>query len=109
MDTDDCTGEESKAYIDKTMFQNHWLYDYITPIYNKRNLEDVLKKSEIPYLRKNKKEYVRIFPTNRRGGDIKEIEEFSRKLRLASDISNMYLFIDRCLEVQKNYPTFSAL
>lgn len=64
MDIDDCTPEEFNNYKNKSMFSSHWLYDYIIPIYNIRNLEDVLEKSGVPFERKNKGNYVNIFPTN---------------------------------------------
>ena len=42
MDTDDCNESEIKEYKDKKMFKKHWLYDYIVPIYNSKNLEDIM-------------------------------------------------------------------
>ncbi|CRF32088.1 hypothetical protein BRSU_0566 [Brachyspira suanatina] len=48
MDTDDCNNDEEKNnFINKNMFKNYWAYDYIVPIYNITNLEDVLIKAEI--------------------------------------------------------------
>lgn len=106
MDTDDCSTEEAKNYKNKAMFKKHWLYDHIIPIYNTRNLEDVLKKSNIPYETKQKGRYVKIFPTNRGQADIQQIKDFSDKIKSASNISNLHIFIDKCLEVQKKYPVF---
>lgn len=106
MDTDDCNPKKTQEYINKTMFKDHWLYDYIIPIYNTTKLEDVLKKAGVPYNTKAKGEYVNIFPTNRGQADIEQIKEFSEKIKTASDISNMHIFIDKCIEVQSKYPKF---
>lgn len=106
MDTDDCTESEAENYINKSMFKTHWLYDYIIPIYNINNLEDVLKKAKVPYETKAKGKYVQIFPTNRGQADVKQIEDFCKKIKSASSLSNMHVFIKKCLEIQKKYPTF---
>ena len=47
MDTDDCTEEQKKSFIDRSMFKDHWLYPYIVPIYNSPNLEQTMKESHI--------------------------------------------------------------
>ncbi len=101
MDIDDCTPEEFNNYKNKSMFSSHWLYDYIIPIYNIRNLEDVLEKSGVPFERKNKGNYVNIFPTNRGQADLIQIEDFRDKLKMNSRITNLHLFIDECLDIQK--------
>lgn len=43
MDTDDCSEEEKRKFINKEMFKGHWAYDYIVPIYNIPELETVLQ------------------------------------------------------------------
>ena len=43
MDTDDCTLEQANAYKGKSMFKNHWAYDYIEPIYSQPNLDEFLR------------------------------------------------------------------
>lgn len=69
MDTDDCSEEEKNNYKNKTMFKKHWAYNYICPIYNDGNLEEVLIKAGIKYksksFKKMKREYIEIFPTDR--------------------------------------------
>ena len=45
MDTDCCKSDQKvKAYQNKSMFKNHWLYEYIEPIYNTPNLDTILKR-----------------------------------------------------------------
>ena len=83
MDTDDCKNDEEKNnFINKNMFKNYWAYDYIVPIYNITNLEDVLIKAEIIDKntiknKKDKKNYIKIFPITKQDieSDIKQIEE----------------------------------
>lgn len=106
MDTDDCKPKEKEEqikqeYINKTMFKNHWTYDYIVPIYNNPQLENVLVKAKIPFEKKGddrKKEYIRIFPTSSKYTICEEAElkRFSEKLRLVKD-TNMDEFIEFCL------------
>ena len=106
MDTDDCKNKEEKNnFINKNMFKNYWAYDYIVPIYNITNLEDVLVKSEV--INKNtiknkrdKKDYIKIFPTDDKytKSDTIQIEEFYQKLLKVKNISNMHEFIKFCLD-----------
>lgn len=68
MDTDDCSEENRRSYISGDMFKGHPLYDYIVPIYNITNLEDVMMKAGIMVKRIPDSEkgtyYSRIFPIN---------------------------------------------
>lgn len=86
------------------MFKKHWAYDYICPIYNDGNLEEVLEKAGIKYRSKYskemKKEYIEIFPTDKRyiNNDTIQIEEFYEKLSKVKNISNMHKFIKFCLD-----------
>ena len=106
MDTDDCRNEEEKNnFINKNMFKNYWAYDYIVPIYNITKLEDVLIKAEIIDQntiknKKDKKNYIKIFPITKQDteNDIKQIEEFYKKLLKVKNISNMHKFIKFCLD-----------
>lgn len=105
MDTDDCKEEEKNNFINKNMFKNYWAHKYIVPIYNIRNLEDVLIKSKV--IDKNtiknkryKKDYIKIFPTDDKytKSDTIQIEEFYQKLLKVKNISNMHEFIKFCLD-----------
>lgn len=102
MDTDDCTVEQKKAYINKEMFREHWAYDYIEPIYNTKNLEEVLTKAEIPFKEvgnSRKKEYIKLFPTSDKysKSDMVQIMELSAKLKKIKE-SNLDVFLDFCLK-----------
>ncbi|WP_295162502.1 hypothetical protein [uncultured Brachyspira sp.] len=102
MDTDDCKEEEKNNFINKNMFKDYWAFNYIAPIYNIKNLEDVLIKAKIINKNniKNKKDYIKIFPTNDKymKNDTIQIEEFHQKLLKVKDISNMHVFIKFCLD-----------
>lgn len=108
MDTDDCSKEEKNNYKNKTMFKKHWAYDYICPIYNDGNLEEVLKKAGIINLKNKstkqiKKDYIKIFPTDRNKKDTIQIKEFYEKLLKVKNISNMHEFIKFCLDNKKEF------
>ena len=103
MDTDDCNNDEEKNnFINKNMFNNYWAYKYIVPIYNITNLEDVLIKAKVidKNTIKDKKDYIRIFPTDDKyiKNDTIQIEEFYKKLLKVKNISNMHEFIKFCLD-----------
>lgn len=103
MDTDDCSETMKNDYITKRMFKKHWLYDYIVPIYNIKELEDVLKNSGIKYENRNKGEYMKIFPVNRNELDIDQIKEFGRAIKKSDKITNMHLFIEKCIKIRSTY------
>lgn len=105
MDTDDCTESQKKAYIDKSMFKNHWLYEYIVPIYSIPNLEKVVKDIGMHYEKiENKdkaKTYIKIFPMVRKAAvdisDYNDIRQLSEKIKNVKS-SNLDLLLDYCLE-----------
>lgn len=70
MDTDDCSELEKNNYINKTMFKGLVLEEYIIPIYNINNLEDVLFKAAII------KEKIK---------DDDKIEQYSKIFKINSD------------------------
>lgn len=87
------------------MFKDYWAFNYIVPIYNIKNLEDVLIKSKIINKntiknKKGKKDYIKIFPTDDKyiKSDSIQIEKFYQKLSKVEDISNMHVFIKFCLD-----------
>lgn len=101
MDTDDCTEKERKEFINKKMFEGHWAYDYIIPIFNDSNLEDVMQACKIKFEKKGverKKEYIKIFPTDKKyqKKDSLQIEEFRNKLTKCKK-TNMNEFVEFCL------------
>lgn len=94
--------KQKKEYITKLMFKSHWAYDYIVPIFNSPELEDVLVKAKIPFQKRGserKKEYIRIFPTGGRYTihEEVELEAFYGNLKSVKN-TNMDMFIKFCLE-----------
>ncbi|AUJ52607.1 hypothetical protein [Staphylococcus hominis] len=61
MDTDDCDLQQYQKYLNKSMFNQHFLKNHIIPIYNEVNLEDVLKRVDL-HVYVKKSEAVKIFP-----------------------------------------------
>lgn len=86
MDLDDCSKEQSEAFKNKSMFKDYWAYDYITPIYNDKNLEEMLIECGIKYNKEDKrgkKQYVSIFPTDKKylKSDTIQVKEFAEKIK----------------------------
>lgn len=64
MDTDDCSENQKKDFISKRMFESHWAYNNIVPIYNIPELETVLETANIPFKKqvtKGKKSILKSF------------------------------------------------
>ena len=102
LDTDDCTENQKSAFINKEMFKSHWAYDHIVPIYDSPNLEEVLKKANVPFTKtgdKRKKEYVKIFPTDPKyeKSDEIQIQELCDNLKKQTN-TNLNEFLDFCLK-----------
>lgn len=98
MDKDKCSDELFKDYKSKRMFKKDWMYELITPIYNIECLEDVLSKAGYTDLRKSKKNYIKLFPINKGGFNLGEIEDCYKKLLTVRGISNLHLFVKKCLD-----------
>ena len=98
MDKDRCSDMLFKNYISKRMFKKHWMYNLITPIYNIECLEDILFKAGYVDLRKSKKDYVKLFPINKEGFNLDEIEDFYKNLLVVKNISNLHRFVKKCLD-----------
>lgn len=104
MDTDDCTESEKQQFISKEMFRKHWAYEYIVPIYDSPDLENVMVKAGIKFEKKGverKKEYIRIFPTDKKYkvGEGVELQKFAKDLKKVKE-TNLDLFVDFCLNVE---------
>lgn len=103
MDTDDCENNMKKDFIEKKLFKEHWLCQYIVPIYNNSNLEDVLTKAGIKFKKhkSKKEEYVRIFPSEKTGNlnNGIELEDFKNKIK-KTNCSNLHELIDFCLNLE---------
>ena len=108
MDTDDCNKEIKEKYISGELFKDHWLKDYIVPIYNSENLEDILKKCDIKYksipiskipAKELKSKYIEIFPIG--NGDKKDedqLRQLSKSLKRIKG-TNLEEFIDYFLDI----------
>lgn len=84
------------------MFKSHWAYDHIVPIYDSPNLEEVLKKANVPFTKtgdKRKKEYVKLFPTDPKyeKSDEIQIQELCDNLKKQTN-TNLNEFLDFCLK-----------
>lgn len=104
MDTDDCDEATRKKYISGEMFQGHPLKDYIVPIFNHFNLEDVMVKSGIMVKRISDSEkgtyYNKIFPINTNPLSIdtlNQVRMFANKIRNVKE-TNMLEFIEYCFQ-----------
>ncbi len=102
MDTDDeeLTSIQIDDYKNKSMFQNHWAYKYIEPIYNTKNLEDVLLKANIINKNNSKKDYIKIFPINSDAqfNDIEQIQTLCNRLTTINN-TNMDILLQYFLDI----------
>ncbi len=102
MDMDDCDENMQKKYMSKELFNGHPLKEYMIPIYNIRNLEDVLLKAgimseKIPDSKKGTY-YNKIFPINKKPmsvDTVNQIRYFAAKLKGIQQ-TNMLEFVDYC-------------
>lgn len=101
MDLDDANDKQIKDYISGEMFKEHWLSPYILPIWNEKNLDEVLFKLKIinrlPTDNEKTKVYRNIFPINNGGTDKEQIELLMKKFE-TSKKTNMDEFIRKCLD-----------
>ena len=100
MDLDDCKPSQIEEFKYKSMFKEHILYDYIEPIYNNPNLEATMKDIGIEV--NTKRDYVKIFPTNKGDLDIQMARDLAFKLKKCKK-TNLDLYIEYCIEIaEKN-------
>ena len=101
MDLNDTNDEKIQKYISKEMFKNHWLNPYIVPIWNEKNLDEVLFSLKLIDRIPNKKEkgrvYRTLFPTNKGESDKQQVENLMKMFE-KSNKTNMEVFIKKCLE-----------
>lgn len=104
MDTDDCSEENKKKYMSGEMFRGCSLYNYIVPIYNITNLEDVMIKAGIMVKRISDSEkgtyYNKIFPINTEPVSVdtlNQIRTFAAKIKGVKE-TNILEFIEYCFE-----------
>lgn len=104
MDTDDCEDDIMQKYISGEMFCGHPLSQYIVPIYNSSNLEDIMVKAGIMVKRISDAEkgtyYSKIFPINSAPMSIDTVDQvrtFAYKIKGIKE-TNMLEFVEYCFE-----------
>jgi len=105
MDTDDCSGKTKEDYISGKLFENSCLKEYIVPIFNSPNLEEVMIKSgimakKIPDSQKGSY-YSKIFPINQdtfSNDTLDQIRLFSKKLENVKE-TNLLEYVHYCLSL----------
>lgn len=101
MDLDDTTKEKIEKYKSGEMFKDHWLKPYIIPIWNDKNLDEVLFElnliSKLPNDKEKGKVYEDLFPKNRGETDIQQVKKLLTSFE-NSKKTNMDLLIKKCLE-----------
>ena len=101
MDLDDTTEEKIKKYNNGEMFKNHWLSPYIIPIWNDINLDHVLYDlkliSKLPNDKEKGKVYEELFPKNTGQADLEQVNKLLKYFESTTK-TNMYIFIEKCLE-----------
>lgn len=101
MDLDDTSEAMMEKYISGEMFKKHWLSPYIIPIWNKRNLDEVLFDlkliNKLPNDREKGKMYRELFPTNKGETDIQQVKKLMNMFE-KSNRTNMQIFIKKCLD-----------
>ncbi len=102
MDTDDCSPETKEKYISGELFEFSVLKDYIVPIYNIDNLEDVMIKAgimakRIPISQKGTY-YSKVFPVNTEPmslDTINQVTGFYNKIKNLKE-TNLKVFVKYC-------------
>lgn len=104
MDTDDCNERVREEYISGEMFRGHPLQEYIVPIYNIKNLEDVMIKADIMTKRIPDSQkgtyYSKIFPINTDPVSVDtlfQIRTFASKIKGLQQ-TNLLEFVEYCFE-----------
>lgn len=104
MDTDDCNEITKEKYISGQLFEDHPLKDYIIPVYNITNLEDVMLKAGIMVKRIEDSQkgsyYSKIFPINTGPLSVdtmNQVREFAKKIKGIKE-TNMLEFIEYCFQ-----------
>lgn len=105
MDTDDCSEKTREDYISGKLFENSCLKDYIVPIYNSPNIEEIMVKSGIMAKRIPDSEkgsyYSKIFPINQdpfSNDTLDQIRLFSKKLENVKE-TNLLEYVHYCLSL----------
>ncbi|HGD3897904.1 TPA: hypothetical protein ACIOKJ_002039 [Streptococcus agalactiae] len=99
MDIDDTSQEKIDSYKSSTLFVKDWKKDFIVPIWNDSNFEEVLNDIGYWYPKndKEKRHYKKLFPVERGEQDVETIKELRDKL-ISSNKSNLDEFLTFCIE-----------
>ena len=105
MDTDDCSDQAREDYISGKMFESSCLKEYIVPIYNSPNLEEVMMKAgimtkKIPDAQKGSY-YSKVFPINQdpfSNDTLEQIHILSKKLQEVKE-TNLLEYVNYCLSL----------
>ena len=105
MDTDDCSNQAKEDYISGKMFESSCLKEYIVPIYNSPNLEEVMIKAgimtrKIPDAQKGRY-YSKVFPINQApfsNDTLDQIHILSRNLQEVKE-TNLLEYVNYCLSL----------
>ena len=105
MDTDDCSEKTKNDYVSGKLFENSCLKEYIVPIYNSPNLEEVMIKAGIMAKRISDSQkgsyYSKVFPINEdpvTQDTLEQVRLFSDKLRNVRE-TNLLEYVDYCLSL----------
>ena len=104
MDTDDCDENTKSKYISGELFEGHPLKEYIVPVYNVSNLEDVMIKAGIMVKRISDAQkgsyYTKIFPINTGPlsvDTVNQVRTFAKKIEGITE-TNMLTFVEYCFQ-----------
>ncbi len=101
MDLDDTSNQKQEKYISKELFKDHWLYPYIVPIWNKKNLDEVLLDlkmiEKLPSYREKGRVYRNLFLKNKGESDIEQVKKLNEKFKKCKN-TNMDIFLQKCLD-----------
>ena len=104
MDTDDCDQSTKEKYISGELFRGHALQEYIVPIYNIKNFEDVMIKAGIMVKRIPATEkghyYSKIFPINVHPlncDTINQVKTFAHRIKGVKE-TNLLEFVEYCIQ-----------
>lgn len=104
MDTDDCDEITKSKYISRELFEGHPLKEYIVPVYNVSNLEDVMIKAGIMVKRISDAQkgsyYTKIFPINTGPlsvDTVNQVRTFAKKIEGITE-TNMLTFVEYCFQ-----------
>lgn len=99
MDMDDCINEgrpeNADRFKNKEMFENHWLYEHIVPIYNDPDVEAMVNIID-PNVRHNLDDIKRFLKKIKSPNAVEFWNDFSNRIR-PKRCTNFEIFIDYCV------------